>query len=99
MTNLLTSRLYEERKIRLNLTQAQVAKKAKISLHEYRKYENGEKEMTIEFLQKIFYAGIDIQYVITGFLSNNTYDDELQRRKTLSELGEFCRSQRQAKMR
>lgn len=84
--NTLTSRLYEERKIRLNLTQAQIAEKAKLPLHEYRKYENGEKEMTIEFLQKIFYSGIDIQYIITGSFSKNTYGDILQNQETFSEL-------------
>lgn len=86
MDNTLTARLHEERKIRLNQTQQQTADRAKLSLHEYRQYETGEKEMTIQFLQAIYYAGIDIQYVITGSYSKNTYDDHLQRYETLSKL-------------
>lgn len=88
MDNTLTARLYEERKFRLNQTQKQTADRANLSLNEYRKYENGEKEMTIEFLQSIFLAGIDIQYILTGCTSKYTYDDDLKAQELLSELAE-----------
>jgi transcriptional regulator with XRE-family HTH domain len=86
MDNTLTARLYEERKIRLNQTQQQTADRANLSLHEYRQYETGEKPITIEFLQAIYYAGIDIQYMLTGYPSKHTYDDELEKLETMSKL-------------
>ena len=45
-----------------------------------------EKPITIEFLQAIYYAGIDIQYMLTGYPSKHTYDDELEKLETMSKL-------------
>ncbi len=88
-TNLkLRQALYEERKTRLNLTQKQIAQKANISLNEYRQYENGEKEITIEFLKKIYFAGVDIQYMLTGLFSKYTYDDHLKKAELMAMLAE-----------
>jgi len=64
-------RIAEERK-RLELTQAEFAKKAGVSLSTQKRFEANERAPSIHYIGDIAKAGVNIGYVMTG--SNSALD-------------------------
>lgn len=80
------SRLREER-IRLRLSQAELAKKAGVHRNTQIKYESGDRQPDIQYLDAVKTVGVDIAYVLGGTKSVDSRSAHLE-----SELEEFGRA-------
>lgn len=68
-------RLVEER-TRLGFGQRDFAEKLSVSGETVRRYEQGQREIGVEFLAQAATLGVDVQYVLTGIPSKNRAEVE-----------------------
>lgn len=67
-------RLLEERK-RLGLTQSEVSKICEVAFSTYHTYEKGTRTPDAECLAKLYLAGVDVLYMVTGVRNNTELDN------------------------
>jgi len=64
-------RLFEERR-RLGLSQSEMATSAGVGFSTYQTYEKSDRFPNAETLEKLYLAGVDVLYVVTGVRNNTT---------------------------
>lgn len=64
-------RLLEERR-RLNISQTEMSKLGGVALSTYHTYEKGTRFPDAECLAKLYLAGVDVLYIVTGARNNST---------------------------
>jgi transcriptional regulator with XRE-family HTH domain len=71
----ISDRLREERQ-RLNLIQMDAAKAGGVGFTTYQGYERGTRFPDAEMLEKLYVAGFDVLYIVTGVRNNSTLSNE-----------------------
>lgn len=65
------SRLLEERRS-ARLTQSEVSKICEMAFSTYHTYEKGARTPDAAYLAKLYLAGVDVLYIVTGTRNNST---------------------------
>jgi transcriptional regulator with XRE-family HTH domain len=89
----LGARLYAERS-RLGLSQTEMGKLGGVVMSTYRLYEANSRNPDSEFLGKLYVAGVDVLYVLTGVRNSSELTNEQS--AVLTALGQLDERARKA---